>query len=73
MEIFFKNTQNTIEDKKIAYYELEHLLLDNECKNNKNVTQRAIEVCKLYLDNEYVSKEGKKKIERFINSNPSLI
>ena len=71
LEILFKNTQNTIEDKKIAFYELEHLILDNKCRNNKNITQKATEICKLYLDNEYVSKEGKNKIQRFINSIPS--
>ena len=70
LEIFFKNTNNTFEDKKFAVHELNKLYFNNECKNNKDVTQRAIEICKLYLDNDYVPKEEKNKIKKFIDSNP---
>ena len=65
LEILFKNTKNSFDDKKIAFHELETLYLHNECRNNKNITERAIEVCKLYLDNEFVSKEDKNKIKTF--------
>ena len=69
LEILFKNTKNSFDDKKIAFHELETLYLNNECRNNKNITERAIEVCKLYLDNEFVSKEDKNKIKNVININ----
>ena len=39
---------------------------------NKNTREKAIEVFKLYLNNEYVSKEDKKKIESFIENTKSL-
>ena len=70
LEMFFKNTKNTLDDKKIAFWQLESLYFNNECRNNKAITKRAIEVCKLFLDNEFVSEEGKNKIKNFINSNP---
>ena len=70
LEMFFKNTKNTLDDKKIAFWQLESLYFNNECRNNKVITKRAIEVCKLFLDNEFVSEEGKNKIKNFINSNP---
>ena len=43
------------------------------CRPNKNTRKRAIEVFKLYLYNEYVSKEDKKKLEDFINNEPNKI
>ena len=69
LEIFIKKTKNTFDDKKIASHELETLYLHNECRYNKNITERAIEVCKLYLDNEFVSKKDKNKIKNVININ----
>ena len=74
LEILFKNTKNTFEDKKIAFSQLEEWYLNKFfCRNNKNTRERAIEVFKLYLNNEYVSKEDKKKLEEFINNEQNKI
>ena len=60
-DIFLKNTKNTFEDKKIAFSEIEEWYLNNPTFSmNKNTREKAIEVFKLYLNNEYVSKEDKK-------------
>ena len=74
LEILFKNTKNTFEDKKIAFSQLEEWYLNKLfCRNNKNTRERAIEVFKLYLNNEYVSKEDKKNLEDFINNEQNKI
>ena len=71
LEILFKNTKNTFEDKKLAFILSEYTYLNLDfCRLNKNTRKRAIEVFKLYLDNEYVLKEDKKKLEDFINNEP---
>ena len=67
LEILFKNTKNTIEDKKIAFSQVEEWYLNNFCRNNRDSKEKAIEVFKLYLDNEFVSNDDKKKIQNFIN------
>ena len=72
LEILFKNTKNTYEDKKIAFAQLENWYLNKDiCRTNKITRKRAIEVFKFYLDNEFVSKEDKKKLEDFINNEPN--
>ena len=68
LEILFKNTKNTVEDKKIAFSQLETWYLRNYCRSNKDSREKAIEVFKLYLGCEYISNEDKKKIQNFINS-----
>ena len=74
LEILFKNTKNTFEDKKIAFSQLEEWYLNKLfCRNNKNTRERAIEVFKLYLNNEYVSKEDKKNLEDFMNNEQNKI
>ena len=66
-EILLKNTKNTFEDKKIAFSQVEQWYLNCFCRNNKDSREKAIEVFKLFLDNEYVSNEDKNKIQKFIN------
>ena len=66
-DILLKNTKNTFEDKKIAFSQIEDWYLNYICRNNKDSREKAIEVFKLYLNNEFVSNEDKKKIQNFIN------
>ena len=68
LEILFKNTNNTFEDKKIAFSQLEDWYLKIYCKENKENRNKAIEVFKLYLDSEYIKDEDKKKIRNFIDN-----
>ena len=66
-EIIFKNTNNTTKDKKIAFSQLETYYLYNHCRVNKDTRDKAIEVFKLYLNCEYISKKDKDKIQKFID------
>ena len=68
LEILFKNTKNTIEDKKIAFSQVETWYLNNDCRENKDSREKAIEVFKLYLNCEYISNKDKNKIQNFINN-----
>ena len=68
LEIIFKTTKNTVEDKKIAFTELENWYLNNNCRNNKDTREKAIEVFKLYLESEFIKEEDKDKIRKFIDN-----
>ena len=67
LEILFKNTKNTVEDKKIAFSQLETWYLNNHCRSNKDTREKALEVFKLYLGCELISDKDKKKIQKFID------
>ena len=71
LDILFKNTKNTKEDKKIAFSQVKYYYLDIKyCRKNKVTREKAISVFKLYLENEYVSDEDKKKLRDFIDNPP---
>ena len=70
-ELLFKNTKNTLKDKKIAFSQLDKWYMQ-KCRKNKFTKDKAIEIFHLYLNNGYVSKEDKNKIESFIESTKSL-
>ena len=66
-EFLLKKTDDTFLDKEIASYELENWFLNHECRQNKNITNEAIRVCKLFIENKYIEEEMKKKILIFLN------
>ena len=68
LEILFKNTKNTFEDKKIAFSQLEIWYLNNFCRDIKDTREKAIEVFKLYLGSEFIKEEDKNKIKNFIDN-----
>ena len=71
LDMLFKNTKNTKEDKKIAFSQVKYYYLDIKyCRKNKVTREKAISVFKLYLENEYVSDEDKKKLRDFIDNPP---
>jgi len=71
LDILFKNTKNTKEDKKIAFSQVKYYYLDIKyCRKNKVTREKAISIFKLYLENEYVSDEDKKKLRDFIDNPP---
>ena len=74
LEILFKNTKKNFKDKKIAFSQLEIWYLNNHCRRNIYSREKAIEVFKLYLNCEYISKIDKRKIKQFIvEENSSII
>ena len=68
-EIFFKNTKNTYEDKKLAFSQVEFWYLKTHCRKNEATREKAKEVFKLYLNCEYISEKDKAKIQNFIVNN----
>ena len=71
LDMLFKNTKDTKEDKKIAFSQVKYYYLDIKyCRKNKVTREKAISVFKSYLGNEYVSDEDKKKLRDFIDNPP---
>ena len=69
LEILFKNTKNTYEDKKIAFSQIEVYYLKNFCRYNIVTREKGKEIFNLYLNCEYISKKDKVKIQDFIINN----
>ena len=69
IQFLLENTINSITDKKIASFELDNWFLNNKCRNNSDVKVReeAKNVCKLFLDNDLIEYDYKKKIKIFLN------
>ena len=60
------NTNNTIEDKKIASFELNNYFNSKKCYNN-NFSKKEIEnICQLFLKNVYIEDEMKDKIYNYL-------
>lgn len=66
IQFLFDKTKNTVEDKKIAFSQLEKLYLDNLCKSNPNYKKMALNIIDLFLNSEYISLADKKKIRIFL-------
>ena len=66
LEILFKNTKNTYEDKKIAFSQIKVWYLYYSCRKNKITREKAKKIFKLYLNCDYISKKDKAKIQEFI-------
>ena len=68
IEFILIKTNNTIHDKKIPSFELEKYFLNRtQCRNNLYVRKRAVKVCKLFLQNEYIEKYIKNRIIYFFH------
>ena len=68
LEIIFKNTDNTFEDKKIAFSQLEFWYLNSYCKEFKETREKAFETFKIFLGSEFIKEEDKNKIKLFMNT-----
>ena len=73
IEFLLGRTNNSVEDKRIASYELQNWFLNNNCKNNTFIQERAINVCKSFLENQYIEKEVKDKIQLFLKQTKEKI
>ena len=67
IEFILFNTNNTVNDKKIAMFEFNNWYYNNECRNNEFIKERGKNVSKLYLENEYIDINEKNKIRNFLN------
>ena len=66
IDFILMKTNNSIEDKKIASFELKKWYLENDCRNNTFIKKRARNVCKLFLKNKYIEYEVKEEIKNFL-------
>ena len=63
MGFILLKTENNYKDKLIASNDLSKLYLDNKkCNNNLNIIKQGIYLCNLFLNNNYINKATKNKI-----------
>jgi len=67
IEFILNKTNNDINDKRIASFELRGYFLNKFCRYNYYIRERAINVLKLFLKNDYIEKEVKNEIISFFN------
>ena len=60
------NTNNTIQDKKIASYELNNYFNSKKCSNNIYSKEEIKNICELFLKNEYIEDKMKGKINIYL-------
>jgi len=67
IDFILNKTNNEINDKRIASFELTQYFLKNFCRYNDYIRERALNVLKLFLKNDYIEKEVKNEILVFLN------
>jgi len=67
IEFVLIKTNNDTNDKRIASLELNDWFFNNQCKYNKFIREKSINVMKLFLENDFIEKEVKDKILVFLN------
>ena len=72
IEFLLMKTNDTVQDKKIASFELNRWYL-KECRENQYVRERGVMLCKLFLNNKYIENGVKKKILNFMDEINEMI
>ena len=72
IEVLFLFTENNIEDKEIASTYLRVSFLNNECRKNKNIINVSRNLCKLFLENNFIKSNIKKEIKQYLNENKNI-
>ena len=67
IEFILIKTNNDINDKRIASFELNEWFLKHACRYNRYIRERALNVLELFLKNDYIEKEVKNEILVFLN------
>ena len=68
IEVLFKFTEDNKIDKKLAENNfLGWVIRNKKCQNPKDIKNYAINACNLYLNNKYISNNGKKLITSYLN------
>ena len=67
IEFILKETKNEIKEKRIPSMELKNLFLNNKCRNNPNIRKYGENVCKFFLENNYIEDNIKKEIKNFLH------
>lgn len=66
LEIMLDKTNNTFNDKKIAVFCFNKMLLNDFCRNDTAYRKRTITISKLYLDNKYIQDIDKINISLYL-------
>ena len=66
IEFLLIKSDNNYEDKKVASFAIEIFFLNHKCRRNMLIREEAIKVCKLFLENEYIEKRVKDRINSFL-------
>ena len=66
IEILFYHTSDTFEDKKIVFSQFEKLFLQHQCRSNTKNHEKGVKICNLFLENQYISLEDKRKIRNYL-------
>ena len=66
IEILFYHTSDTFEDKKIVFSQFEKLFLQHQCRSNVKNHEKGVQICNLFLENQYISFEDKRKIRNYL-------
>ena len=64
IEFTFAKSDNNL---KLASFALNDLYLNNKCKEQTNIRNEGIRICKLFLQNQYVENKIKDLINLFLN------
>ena len=57
--------------KIIAFFSFNRWYLSNKCRYFDNTIEKAKIIANLYIENEYIKDEDKKKLFKFLNENES--
>lgn len=69
IEFMLYKTENTFYDKQIAFFSFNRWYLSNKCRYFDNTIEKAKIIAKLYIENEYIRDEDKKKLFKFLKEN----
>ena len=72
IEFVLIKTNNDVNDKRIASLELNDWFFNTQCKYNKLIREKSINVMKLFLENDFIEKEVKNKIHVFLNETSKI-
>ena len=67
LEFILIKTNNDINDKRIASFELNNYFFKKNCSYNEYIREKAKDVLKLFLKNDYIENKVKNKILIFLN------
>ena len=67
IEFLLINTENSVQDKRIASFEFNNWYFNNECRRNEFIKDKGKNICKMFINNEYIDNTLKEKIRRFLD------
>ena len=72
-QFLLEKKNNDFEDKKIALFELDNWYINNKCRKNNNTRDEAVDICSIFVKNDYIDKDEKRDLYIFMIENVSTI